>query len=213
MTQDFSQKRATNFITSPNAGFVFPMPEIIKNIDPAEQLSVDAEGNKTISKLELLKAMFASAKKAWEKGIQPHITEIRKDPSGSSTAKGEGLDFFTKADSASERIIKQYLIDKFGTETLRIFAEEINDYTGNLASQITVRIDPIDGTEVFKSGKPDWGIMIGVYKGAPIEQQQMAGVYYPEYNQVMYHIDKLPTFIADTHTAEIKEVTPSPLPR
>lgn len=211
MNQDISGQRAIDFITSQNAGFVFPVSEKIRRIDPAENFSIDPEAHQTISKVELLKAMLVGVKKAWKEGIQPLLERIRKDPTGSSIAKGEGSDFFTAADSASERIIKQYLTEQFGEEMLRIFAEEINDYTGNLGSLVTIRIDPIDGTEVFKYGKPDWGIMVGVYvRDSAQERQEIAVIYYPEYNEVMYHVDEIGTFFTDVATAETTEISPIP---
>ncbi len=205
-------EQSTSILESSSAGFVFPVSAEVRNIDTKENLAIDSEGKNSISKIDLFKAMLAGAKQAWETAIQPRIEEIRNNPVGSSTAKNkEQTDFFTEADTASERVIKQSLIAKFGEDTLRIFAEEINQYTGNLESQVTIRIDPIDGTETFKYGKPGWGIMVGAYAGVPgQERQAMALIYCPELNSVIYSIDDVGTYVGDTETGETKKVSSIP---
>jgi len=70
-----------------------------------------------------------------------------------------------------------------------------------------VRIDPIDGTESFKFGKPTWSIMVGAYVGRGAGERQVASaVYWPEYyNEVMFLLDGAGVFKADLGTRSVVE--------
>jgi fructose-1,6-bisphosphatase/inositol monophosphatase family enzyme len=160
----------------------------------------------------LLQNLFVAVSNAWEKGIKPRLSSVRAQPLTKDAMK-HGADFFTEADVASEKLIIETITSAFGPNTFRIFAEESGLYTGNVDSSYTVRIDPIDSTESFKFGKPNWSIMVGVYSGRGSTERQIASVvYYPEYfNEVLYRCEGLGVFIADLNadvTEKIKTVTP-----
>jgi fructose-1,6-bisphosphatase/inositol monophosphatase family enzyme len=190
---------------SSNTEFVFPVTSKIKSLGTKDRLYVNG---KTISKTDLLGAMFAASKMAWQKAIQPKMAAIRKGSINKESLKGGGVDFFTKADTESEKTIKQELLKRFEKNTFRIFGEEENKYVGNLNSEISIRIDPIDGTECFKFGEPGWSIMIGVYVGKDSQEKEiLATVYHPEvYNEIIYYIDGLGIFITNIITGETKEI-------
>lgn len=191
--------------TSSNTEFVFPVTPRFKSLGVKDKLFVNG---KTISKTDLLIAMFAASKMAWQKAIRPKMAAIRKGGINKKSLKGGGVDFFTKADTGSEKTIKQELSKRFGNNTFRIFGEEENKYVGNLNSEISIRIDPIDGTECFKFGEPGWSIMIGVYVGKDAEEKEiLATVYHPEvYNEIIYYVDGLGIFITNIVTGETKEI-------
>lgn len=160
-------------------------------------------------KVALLEILLLSVQKAWQEAIKPKIREIRRSDVASNEIKGHGVDFFTEADVESEKIITNELIKKFGESKFRIFGEEENRYTGNSEAVLTVRIDPIDGTENFKFGKPNWSIMAGVYTGRGAEEKQIVSVtYYPEYyNELLYCIDDKGVFISNVSTGETENIS------
>lgn len=200
------EKSSNDILESEKAGFAFPVPEEVRAMDSSETL--DAGNGAKINKLELFKTVLHALKEAWEKEIEPRLSSIRNKPPEDAKQK-EGTDFFTEADTKSEQVIRERFMHAFGADTLRIFGEEANKYLGNLDSHIGVRIDPVDGTEAMKFGKPDWGIMVGVYVGMPeSERQVMGAIYYPERNLLVYNIDGVGTFVSDTELAETNKVAP-----
>lgn len=162
----------------------------------------------SVNTLELLRVLFSASERAWIESIQPRMDKVRHEKISKDSMK-LGTDFFTEADTESEETIKKAITEKFGTEAFRIFGEEKNAYTGNLESNLTVRIDPIDGTSNFKFGRPNWSIMVGVYTGRNKEEHQALSVtYYPEYfNEIVYFIDGVGVFIANLTTGKTVEVT------
>lgn len=185
-------------------GFAFPVHEKIKKMDPDERIKVSPDDKAGIGKLDLVEVAFKSLKDAWEQEIEPRIEKVRSKP---PEHLKDGTDFFTEADTASEEVIRELFFKKFGKENLRIFGEEANKYLGNEKSRIGIRIDPIDGTESMKFGKPDWGIMVGIYEGVPKNERQIAGVvYYPERKMLAYSVENVGVFVTDLESSETKEI-------
>src|SRR6202142_121194 len=98
--------KSTKYNLKPD--FAFPMTSKIKTLDKS-----GIEGT-SIRKIDLLEAMFAASKTAWEKAINPKMESIRKGGVRKSSLKGGGVDFFTKADTESEKVIKSELAKRFG---------------------------------------------------------------------------------------------------
>ncbi len=159
----------------------------------------------------LLSTFFRASEKAWEEAIQPRMEAIRKGAVDRKSEKGGGTDFFTEADVESEKIISEELFTEFGTEAIRIFGEETNAYAGNLDAPISIRIDPIDGTEAFKFGKPTWSIMVGAYTGRGENEQQIAAsIFFPEYyNEAIFFAEEAGVFIGSNTTGNVKEIAPT----
>jgi fructose-1,6-bisphosphatase/inositol monophosphatase family enzyme len=184
-------------------GFPFPVHEKVRDIPPDLVVKISDEDERGLSKLALIQTILHSLKAAWEQGIEPRIGDVRGRPPESMKV---GTDFFTEADTASEAIIRDFFINSFGKGRLRIFGEEANAYLGNRDSRVGIRIDPIDGTESMKFGKPDWGIMIGIYEGTPENEKQMASaVYYPERQLLVHGVGDVGVFITDLGTGQVKE--------
>lgn len=175
---------------------MFELPKKIKKTADAEMVI-------------MLQTLVSATEKAWREAIKPRMRGIRHGDMAANKMKGQGTDFFTEADVESEKTIKQELIKGFGDGAFRIFGEEDNRYAGNLNSKLTVRIDPIDGTENFKFGKPSWSIMVGVYAGRGKTEKQIVSVtYYPEYyNEFVCFVDGVGVFISDATTGETREIT------
>lgn len=200
------EQSSRDILESEQAGFAFPVPLEVRAMDSRETL--DAGDGMKVNKQELFKTVLRALKEAWEKEIEPPLSGIRSVPPEDAKKK-IGTDFFTEADTKSEQLIRETMVRAFGADAFRIFGEEANRYLGNLDSKIGIRIDPVDGTEAMKFGKPDWGVMVGVYVGTPQDERQVLGaIYYPERNLLAYHIDGIGTFIGDTELAETKKVAP-----
>lgn len=189
--------------------FPFPVAEKVSRLDSNDVLWTSQEKTKSISKIELFKTMLIASNKAWQEAIEPRMDKVRHAKLISSNMKGGGLDFFTEADTSSEEVIKKELISQFGKDAFRIFGEEESNYIGNLESEISIRIDPIDGTECFKFSQPSWSIMIGVYVGRGAQEKEvMATIYYPEvYNEVIYYIEGVGVFISNNISGKVTEIT------
>jgi fructose-1,6-bisphosphatase/inositol monophosphatase family enzyme len=201
-TATAAQDASDNMLDSAGQGFAFPVHEKVRTAAD-DRVMTTPEDTEGISKKELLRAALSSTKKAWEEAIAPRIGDIRNK--GIGTLKG-GTDFFTEADTESEKVIVEEFNNAFPGK-LQFFGEEANAYTGNLSSNITVRIDPIDGTEAFKFGKQDWGIMVGVYEGPHEKSEQIAtGIYFPEMNTTMYYLRGVGVMISDLESGESKEI-------
>lgn len=202
-TVEKAQGASNGMLESAGQGFVFPVHEKIRALGDGDRVHTTPEDTEGTSKKELLRIALNSAKKAWEEAIEPRIGDIR----GSKVEKMKGgTDFFTEADTESEKMIVAEIERAFPGK-LQFFGEEKNAYSGNLESNITVRIDPVDGTEAFKFGKPDWGIMIGIYEGPHEAANQIASaIYFPEMNTTLYHLQGAGTFVSDLESGESKEI-------
>ncbi len=156
------------------------------------------------SRFPLLRSMISAALLAWAEGIEPLVPMVRGRSIDAASHK-KGTDFFTEADTASERIIVDALTAEYGRERFRIFGEESGKYLGDLHAEVTIRIDPIDGTEPFKFGKPTWSIMIGAYVGRGASEHQIASVvYWPEYyNEIVFSLEGTGVFKADLRTGSV----------
>jgi len=92
------------------------------------------------------------------------------------TVKSHASDFKTKADEESEQVIIEILKKSF--PDFNIYAEESGKVDNN--SEYTFVIDPLDGTNNFVIGVPNFCVSIGLMKGSEI----IAGVIYsPIINQ------------------------------
>jgi hypothetical protein len=158
------------------------------------------------SRFALLRSMISAAMQAWTAVIEPLMPVVRDAAIGAGSHK-RGTDFFTQADIASERCIVEALVSEHGADGLRIFGEEAAAYTGNPDAELTIRIDPIDGTEPFKFGKPTWSIMIGAYVGRGASERQVASVvYWPEYYaEILFLLDEAGVFKADLRSRAVTE--------
>jgi fructose-1,6-bisphosphatase/inositol monophosphatase family enzyme len=161
---------------------------------------------RTANRFALLRTMIAAAIRAWTAEIEPLMGAVR-DGAIDAASRKKGTDFFTQADVASERSIVEALVNEHGAAGLRIFGEEAAAYTGNPDAEVTIRIDPIDGTESFKFGKPTWSIMIGAYVGRGASERQVAAVvYWPEYySEILFVLDGAGVFKADLRTRAVTE--------
>jgi len=157
-------------------------------------------------RFELLQTMIAAAIRAWTDAIEPRMQNVRRSAIDAAAYK-KGTDFFTEADIASEQTITDSLVAAYGRQAFRIFGEESGTYAGNLDAEITIRIDPIDGTESLKFGKPTWSIMIGAYVGRGVSEHQVASaVYWPEYYQeILFWIDDVGVFKAGLGSRTVTE--------
>ncbi len=204
-------KRSDNLQESIGQGFAFPVPKEIRDLP--EDVGIEADVETIIGKKALLKAALEAVRQAWEKAIDPQLEAVRNQILRPEEQKG-GTDFFTQADTSSEKLIRDYFFKLFGEDHLRIFGEEANRYLGNTHSRIGIRIDPIDGTESMKFGKtPDWSIMVGVYEGTLEKERQVVGVvYFPERGVLMYQIDELPgIYIGKPETGESQCIKDIPI--
>jgi fructose-1,6-bisphosphatase/inositol monophosphatase family enzyme len=158
------------------------------------------------SRLALLRSMMSAAITAWTSEIEPRMSMVRA-AAIDAAARKKGTDFFTQADIASERAIVEALVSEHGADGLRIFGEEAGAYSGNPDAAVTIRIDPIDGTESFKFGKPTWSIMIGAYVGRGASERQVAAVvYWPEYySEILFLLDDAGVFKADLRSKVVTE--------
>ncbi len=145
---------------------------------------------------ELLRAMIRSLQTAWERIYQ--ILEGVRDESLGKIEFKSGADFFTIADTTSERIIKDVFLCSFHTKDIRIFGEEANCYLGNEKALVGIRIDPIDGTRAMKFSRFKWGILVGVYHGTPEKEAQiMSACFFPEliHRPLMIYLQGEGTFV------------------
>ncbi|MDB5238570.1 MAG: uncharacterized protein JWM46_840 [Candidatus Kaiserbacteria bacterium] len=194
-------------LESQGLGFAFPVHKKIRTMQ-ALHIPTFAEGGEQIDRAELLKVSLRSVKNAWEKAIEPRIGAIRNKAVEEKERK-EGNDFFTEADVESEKLIVGEFTREFGEQNLQFYGEEVGGYSGNPDANITVRIDPIDGTHTFKFGKQDWCIMVGVYEGKRDAQEQIvASVFSPERNELFYYVKDIGAFSYNQETGESTELLP-----
>jgi len=72
--------------------------------------------------------------------------------------------YVTQGDLLAQKIIKDHAEERF--EDLLIVSEEIKNSPISPGSDtVTIVVDPIDGTENFTSGLPEWGISVSCYLG------------------------------------------------
>jgi fructose-1,6-bisphosphatase/inositol monophosphatase family enzyme len=72
--------------------------------------------------------------------------------------------YVTQGDLLAQKIIRDHAGNHF--DDLLIVSEEINNPTlCPEADTVTIVLDPIDGTENFTSGLPEWGISVSCYLG------------------------------------------------
>ncbi len=192
-------------LESTAAGFAFPVHEKVRKMNDI-QIPSGVEGTKTVSKSDLLRVTLQGVKDSWEKAIEQRIGAIRNSGIEESERK-DGSDFFTEADTESEKLIVDEFKKSFGENTLQFFGEEAGDYTGNPESNITIRIDPIDGTKTFKFGKQDWCTMVGAYEGARDAQEQVVAVIFaPERSELLYYVKDVGTFMHNLDSGETGEL-------
>ena len=161
-------------------------------IDIAEEHCQSLRYRGTVVDFELgrfFSAMAYGIQEAWIAiaGLLPEIRNQSIDPKSFK----DGSDFFTKADLASEKVIRE-TFEPFGA-AVRIFGEEEGRYLGNSAARISVRIDPIDGTRTMKFSRFKWSIMAGVYSRLAVEAEEtqiMSMCYFPELTgqPVLFHV-------------------------
>lgn len=196
-----------NALESAGQGFAFPVSEKIRNLQ--ENDAVDTGTGGPIAKKEILKTTLSAVKSAWETAIKPRIDDVRAQTLRQDQVKG-GNDFFTEADLASEKTVKESVFKSFGENNVRVFGEEANAYVGNTDSRFGVRIDPVDGTESMKYGKTqDWSIMAGGYEGDLSKEKQIVGVmYFPEREMLVYQVDSVEgVFILNIATGDTTEIS------
>lgn len=75
------------------------------------------------------------------------------------------LSYVTEGDLLVQKICMQE-IGRLSMANIVVISEENNCRNETpVGDQITIVIDPIDGTENFTSGLPEWGISIAIYSG------------------------------------------------
>lgn len=197
-----------------SSDFQFPIPlheKVYEALGSDKTVETGLEGVVSVPKILLLQTCVSAILKAWHGGIEPLIDSVRGKALDDGAFKGGGTDFFTQADLASEKIIQGEVFSTFGIDNVRFFGEEANAYSGNVASHIGFRADPIDGTRSFKMGKkPDWSVMVGVYAGQANKERQVVGaMYFPERGELVYQVEDIPSvFILNLKTRVTSEVGP-----
>ena len=120
--------------------------------------------------------------KAARKAARSLVKDFREVENLLVSRKGAG-DFVTRADMASEKIIRDELLE--ARPTYGFLGEE----TGEVAGQDPTRrwiVDPLDGTTNFLHGLPHWAISIALeHKG-----QIVAGVIYDPAKDEMFFAEK-----------------------
>lgn len=99
-----------------------------------------------------------------------------------TTEKSGAADFKTKADIESEEVILSYL-EKYAPNT-NIYSEESERQ--DKGSPYTVVIDPLDGTNNFVLGLPNFSISIGLLENNTL----LAGVIYAPVLEERYYAEK-----------------------
>jgi 3'(2'), 5'-bisphosphate nucleotidase len=104
------------------------------------------------------------------------ILEIAKEARSRPTMKGDGQGPVTAADLAADRIISEGLRARFPDDV--VVTEETWKHGAAIEAAPRVWcVDPLDGTEDFVAGRPDYAVQIGLVKdGVPV----LGVVYSPE---------------------------------
>ncbi|MDX1950201.1 MAG: inositol monophosphatase family protein [Rickettsiales bacterium] len=96
---------------------------------------------------------------------------FRNQPKSNSKQDGS---IVTIADENIEKFITTQIKKNYPTHA--IFGEEFSSDAKNLSEEFCFVIDPIDGTSSFASGRPMWGILLGLmHKGKPV----LGAIYNP----------------------------------
>ncbi len=98
--------------------------------------------------------------------------------------------FVTKADFLIQEIIQDYFHANFSNCTF-ISEEKKNEIVDLSTSEITVMVDPIDGTENFTSGLPEWGVGISIYN---FDKHAASLLFMPQLNLSLSSGDKINYF-------------------
>ena len=76
-------------------------------------------------------------------------------------SKADGS-YVTKGDLLAQELVMRFVEQSFPGS--RVVSEELNEPVGESDADCVFVIDPIDGTENFTSGLPEWGISICCYQ-------------------------------------------------
>lgn|SRR3989338_2124228 len=196
--QAHAEQETTDAILSAREGFAFTVPQEVREISDTVNVTAGEGKSEKVPLIDILKTSFEAVQRAWDEAIVPRMQEIRRSSVVDDKA---GTDFATAADKASEQTIKQIIQERLD-ELVKVFGEETKEYEENAQSNISVEIDPIDGTETFKFGTGDgWAILIGVYRDLDDgnREQKASVAYFPEKQKLMYYIKDHGVFISDLH--------------
>jgi len=90
----------------------------------------------------------------------PRVLELR----GAREQKSDGS-YVTKGDLEIQRALLNLIRSELSGAS--VVSEEIDQVAGSTPSDgMVLVIDPIDGTENFTSGLPEWGVSVAIYQGA-----------------------------------------------
>ncbi len=70
--------------------------------------------------------------------------------------------YVTEGDLAVQRLVSQSIHKHF--KDVRLVSEEDAEHDDQVGSGVCIVVDPIDGTENFTSGLPEWGVSIACYQ-------------------------------------------------
>ena len=84
--------------------------------------------------------------------------------------------YVTKADFLVQNIIEEYFNNNFD-DFIFVSEEKINETIDLSQEKMIVILDPIDGTENFTSGLPEWGLGIAIYIG---NSHQASFIFMPQ---------------------------------
>ena len=86
--------------------------------------------------------------------------------------------FVTKADFLLQEIIEDYFHANF-SNFIFVSEEKKNERVDLSSSELTVVLDPIDGTENFTSGLPEWGLGLSIYS---FNKHEASFLFMPQLN-------------------------------
>ncbi|MEO8376485.1 MAG: 3'(2'),5'-bisphosphate nucleotidase CysQ [Candidatus Sumerlaeota bacterium] len=136
-----------------------------------------------ISRVDLKKCCEdarAAALLAWEK-----IAHFHRGKFEIIEKKGEGP--ATEADLLADKIITEYLSERYPAADFGFLTEETESDDSRLVKPCCWIIDPIDGTRDFIEGRTDFAIQIGLSgEGDTAGQEPLMGVVYLPMHDVLY---------------------------
>lgn len=88
----------------------------------------------------------------------PAILAVRSE----RISKPDGS-YVTKGDLLAQDLVLRFVERAF--PGAQVVSEELREPFGDLEAEVVFVVDPIDGTENFTSGLPEWGISISCYQG------------------------------------------------
>lgn len=100
---------------------------------------------------------------------------------GSFKQKPDGS-FVTEGDLMVESIVNSVIADAYPDAI--VISEETPAEEPELAGKMVFVVDPIDGTENFKSGLPEWGISVACYADG---KEAGSMLYLPQLNYLLNH--------------------------